>query len=155
MKEIVRIIYRPNGSIILTSLRKKHFDDREISVDFSNINYGLERVLSSSIEEATNNPNKHKLIAWTQESFPAVTINDSDKEELKVAIDQRLNYAEIECNDDGYPILNNERRLVIYAYYSDLPNIILSPTDALERIKQFNEKYTNNHKLTPGLHESS
>lgn len=150
MKEIVRITLKNNGAILLTSLREKNFIDREISVNFSD-RYHLERVSTDSEkQEAINNPNKHKLIAHSSDIKPIINISDHDQKEFKIVIKQGLEYAEIECDENGYPILDEKNCMIIYAYYSQL-----SPSKALERIKEFNEKYTNNHKLTPGLHESS
>lgn len=158
MKETVRIAKADNNKICLFSLRKKFLKNFDIVAELNDNNH-LKRVTTTDqIDKAIANPDIVKVLAVDLSGVgPCISLAYEDATRLQAAYDQGLEYVEIECHEDGYPVLTNHR-MTIYDFSSfalDESSIILTPTEALERIKQFNEKYTNNHKLTPGLHESS
>jgi len=151
MREIVQI-KEYNGGICLISLRPKKFEKNDIVTTNSG---HLDRLLrESEFISSEDDMNVFKVIALpinNVTAFKGISLNGSHKIILKKAFDKGEIYLEIECNEDGYP----DGSLIIYGTSSTFSHINITPTEALERIKQFNETYTNNHKLTPGLHESS
>jgi hypothetical protein len=151
MREIVQIKEYSSG-LCLISLRPKKFKRNDIVV--SNAGY-LDRLMSESeFIKSEEDMNIFKVIALPMTNvtaFKGITLGTYHKKLLKNAFDKEEIYLEIECNEDGYP----NGSLTIYGMSSRFSRLNITPTEALERIKQFNEKYTNNHKLTPGLHESS
>jgi hypothetical protein len=153
MKEVVQI-KDYNGGLCLVSLRPKKFERNDITLTGSG---HLDRLVrESEITDAMTDDNVFKVIALpisNVSDFKGVTIASKDKRILKDSLDAGETYLEIECTEHGYPYQDD--RLIIYRASSTLIISNLTPAEALERIKQFNEEYTNNHKLTPGLHESS
>ena len=151
MREIVQI-KKYDGGLCLISLRSKTFEKNDIIVTNSG---SLDRLLrESEFRSSEDDINVFKVIALpinNVSAFKGISLSSTYKIILKKAFDKGEFYLEIECNQDGYP----DGLLTIYGTSSVFSYINITPTEALERIKQFNETYTNNHKLTPGLHESS
>jgi hypothetical protein len=151
MREIVQIKEYSSG-LCLISLRPKEFKRNDITVTGSG---NLDRLMSKSeFKSSEDDMNVFKVIALpinNVTAFKGISLSGPNKVELKEAFKNGKIYLEIECNEDGYP----NGSLTIYGMSSRFSRLNITPTEALERIKQFNEKYTNNHKLTPGLHESS
>ena len=103
--------------------------------------------------EIIRNEDYRKVVAFSINATPVITLESFDVHYLRESIKNGFPFLEVECREDGYPELK-DGQLIIYKQLSYLvPNI--TPAEALERIKQLNENFTNNHKLTPGLHESS
>ena len=151
MREIVQI-KELGQNLCLISLRPKTFEKNNIIVTNSG---RLDRLMrNSEFKSSEDDMNVFKVIALpinNVSDFKGISLSSAHKTILRKAFDKGEIYLEIECNQDGYP----DGSLIIYGTSSTFSHINITPTEALERIKQFNETYTNNHKLTPGLHESS
>ena len=158
MKETVKIAKTDSNKVCLFSLRKKSLKNFDIVADLNDNNHLRRVTTTEQIDKAIADPDVIKTIAIHLSGVhPCISIDDEDAKRLETALEQGLEYVEIECHEDGYPVVTNYK-MTIYDFCSFVfseSNSNLTPTEALERIKQFNEKYTNNHKLTPGLHESS
>jgi hypothetical protein len=94
-----------------------------------------------------------KVVAFNINATPVITLKAIDVTYLRNCLKDGFPFLEVECREDGYPELTDGHLIVHDRLTCLVPNI--TPAEALERIKQLNENFTNNHKLTPGLHESS
>lgn len=151
MKTILEIIKKKenNTSIGLFSLKENTtYEDNEIFINPERNNWS--RINGANIE-LFKEKDYRKVVAFNLTADPAIRINDKDAELLNNYLEEGKIFLEVKCGENGYPIVDNDRSLIIYQALEMLvPNI--TPAEALERIKQFNENFTNNHKFTSGLH---
>lgn len=153
MKKIVEIIKKSDNKDIIGIFDLKQETTYKNMDIFLNPNRDSWNRLSSNNSKIIKEDDYRKVIAFSLNSLPALTLNNSDQSFLNKCLKDGYNFLEIECHEDGYPNLKNGN-LIIYDKLIS-PKVTFTPTEALQRIKEFNEQYTNNHKLTPGLHESS
>lgn len=152
MKRILEIIGKNESTIGLFELKKETtYKNMDI---FLNPNRDSWLRLSNDNKEKIKEFDYRKVVAFSLTSDPAKHLQTSDQTLLRNYIKDGYNFLEVECNEDGYPVLADEC-LIIYQKLSSNPVKNLTPAEALQKIKEFNEQYTNNHKFTPGLHESS
>jgi hypothetical protein len=153
MKRILEIIKRvDNDSIGLFLLKEEEDPIRKIDVFITPERNSWLRT-GRVIMEKIKSEDYRKVVAFSIDATPVISLKSFDVHYLRESIKNGFLFLEVECREDGYPELK-DGQLIIYKQLSYLvPNI--TPAEALERIKQLNENFTNNHKLTPGLHESS
>lgn len=152
MKEIVKITKGGTGKTIITliTLREKLLKHQDIVMKPCGT---FTRVHTDTYSNYMSDDSILKVVGiHMHQCLPATSIRKDNKLLLEEYEKGNI-YVQLECNEDGYPILDSDSKLIIYGFYSS--NTSITPQEALERIQQFNEEYTNNHKLTPGLHESS
>ena len=151
MKRILEIIERVgNDTIGLFELKEETtYNNMEIFIN-PDRRYWT-RMEQDKLEELKEKDYR-KVLASSLTSAPNITLRSSEIALLRTCLKDGTPFIEVDCDEKGYPILN-DGVLVFYRTFKS-PPITFSPAEALERIKQFNESYNNNHKLTPGLYES-
>lgn len=108
----------------------------------------LFNIESSSYERkyGTTKFNNHRLVvAFTNDATPPTKITDKDESILKDYFEAGDHYLEVECNENGYPILQDDR-LIITSVKSS-PIMSSTPEEALKKIIEFNERNSKNSKI--------
>lgn len=152
MKKILEIIRRvDNDSIGLFLSREEQepIENLDVFIDPDRKSW----LRADGRQDQIRKQDYRKVVAFNISGSPAITLKSSDVSMIRNSLKDGFPFLEIECDEKGYPALYQGGLMVYRQLEQLIPNI--TPAEALERIKQLNEHFTNNHKLTPGLHESS
>lgn len=102
---------------------------------------------SSSYERkyGTTKFNNHRLVvAFTNEAAPPTKLTNKDEKILKDYFEAGQYYLEVECNENGYPILEDNKLVITHA--RGIPTMSSTPEEALKKIIEFNERNSKNSK---------
>lgn len=151
MKRILEIINKGSEPCLFTLSNETTYNLGDVFLQPDRVLWQRLQVQNKEIIE--QNPEYRKVVAFNINATPVITLKAIDVTYLRNCLKDGFPFLEVECREDGYPELKNGHLIVHDRLTCLVPNI--TPAEALERIKQLNENFTNNHKLTPGLHESS
>jgi hypothetical protein len=155
MKTILEIIKKKQSDTIGLFSLKKHttYHTRDVFINPERNHWSRLDTTTNTLE-TFEEKDYRKVVAFNLNAIPVIKIYDEDAKILNNHLEEGFPFLEVECREDGYPLLTEDNRLIVYDRLTFFTSNI-TPEEALERIKEFNESFTNNHKLTPGLHESS
>lgn len=142
MKRILEIIEKNENTIGLFELKKE--------TTYKNMDIFLNPNRDSWIRYSTDRSEQFKeldyrrVLAFSLTSDPAKHLQISDQTLLRNYIKDGYKFLEVECNEDGYPVFANDC-LIIYQKLSSNPVKNLTPAEALQKIKEFNERNSKNN----------
>lgn len=141
MKEVVKILKA--NAMVLVSLRDKRLKNQDIM--YKSDSKILIRIHDGNMDFYYKSDYPKVVAIFMENCQPATSILNANQRKL-ISDNYKLNpYVELECDEDGYPILV-DGKLVIYRFLSNYSN--LTPDQALEKIKEFNERNSKNNIQT-------
>ena len=153
MKRILEILQKKQSEYIFLSDLRNETPYNKMDV-FINPERNCFLRCEDKKEDVIKEQDYRRVLVSNLNVTPVITLKDNVIKYLRDCLKDGYQFLEVECKESGYPLLTYDGELVVSDKLKTAP-ITFSPTEALERIKKFNESYNNNHKLTPGLHESS
>jgi hypothetical protein len=142
MKRILEIINKGSEPCLFTLSNETTYNLGDVFLQPDRVLWQRLQVQNKEIIE--QNPEYRKVVAFNITTSPPIFLHSDDQKILKKCVEKGHNFLEVDCDENGYPFLGISGRLDILNTLRSA-SISMTPTEALQKIKELNESKTRNN----------